>query len=238
MKTGNRVASAGELAGGFLRALKARSADGEIWSVRGKVFARVMVAGRDAKLSGGELRVLLTVALHLQHLGRSKGMMTVKSLADDAMVTERTVRNALRVLEAAKFLKATFRASGQMALMLDRRFHPKALVPACAQAVDKSPRRSAARKKISTNRTSTYVDVLLKRQCKDSPAAKKPAASEFPASIPTLTAAGNAKAPAPASWNTTRPLSVITTRDRLLKFYRISTSPARSRGPAPPRKRA
>lgn len=119
--------------------------------MRGRVFARVMVAGRDARLSGAELRVLLSIALHLQHLGRSKGMMTLASLADDAMVTQRTVRNALRTLQAMSFVRARIRTDGQLELLLDRRFQQKAPVPAGAGVVDKSPRRSAARKKISRN---------------------------------------------------------------------------------------
>jgi hypothetical protein len=125
-----------------------------------------MVAARDSRLSGAEWAVLSTLALHLQHLGRSKGMMSVASLADDCMVTERTVRNALRTLEAAKFVSVKFRASGQMTVMLDRRFGPKAPVPRDA-AVDKSPCRSAPRKKISTTRDS-MLSSLVTDECTDS----------------------------------------------------------------------
>lgn len=177
-------------AAGYLRELKKRGARVGIWAVRGEVFARVMVAGTDARLSGAELRVLIKIALHLHHLGRSKGMMTIASLADDAMVTERTIRNALRVLEAAKFLSVKYRLSGQLVLMLDRRFKPGAVVPG-DKSVDKSPRRSAPRKKISTNGNSSRCEELpLKDECKDS--AARTARAESTASSPQpQTANGN-----------------------------------------------
>ena len=141
------VTKAGDLTGGFLAGLKRQKQIGGVWAVRGEVFARVMVAGSDARLSGAELRVLLKIALHLMHLGRSKGMMTLKSLADDTRVTQRTVRNALKTLGACGFVSANIRNDGNLHLLLDRRFKRGSVVPANADSG--SPRRSAAVKKIS-----------------------------------------------------------------------------------------
>lgn len=167
-KRRDRLTTPKELAGGFLRALKARGAEVGVWEIRGRVFARVMVAARDAKLSGAETHVLSTIALHLQHLGRTKGMMTIGSLADDCMVEPRTVRNALRVLEAVKYVTVRYRPSGQMTVLLARRFGPRAPVPA-DQSADGSPRRSAPRKKISTNGYS-MLSYPLTDECTDSAA--------------------------------------------------------------------
>lgn len=185
------VASSSDMAASYLRVLKARGATVGVWEVRGRVFARVMRTARDARLSGAEWSVLATVALHLQHLGRSKGMMRIGSLADDCMVTERTVRNALRVLSASEFLSVKYRPSGQIILMLDRRFGPKAVVPV-DKSVDKSPLRCAPRKKISTTGNSTFVELPVKRECKDSAQAATAARRESPASSPNhRTANGN-----------------------------------------------
>lgn len=172
---------ASALTGGFLRSLKARQAEVGVWEVRGRVFARVMVAARDAKLSGAETHLLSTIALHLQHLGRSKGMMTVASLADDLMVTEKTIRNGLRVLTATKFVTVRHRPSGQMTVLLDRRFHPRAPVPGDKSA-DKSPRRCAPRKKISTTGNSSLCSSFpATDECTDS--APQTARSESPAVV-------------------------------------------------------
>lgn len=162
-----RATTGAALTAGYLRTLKARGAEVGVWEIRGKVFARVMVAGRDARLSGAEWSVLTSVALHLQHLGRSKGMMTIKSLADDAQVEPRTIRNALRTLTACQFISVRYRLSGQLELRLDRRFGPRVTVPGNKSA-DRSPRRCAPRKKISTNGNSTDVELPLKDECKDS----------------------------------------------------------------------
>ena len=163
-----QAVAAKDLAGGFLKALKARRQEVGVWEVRGRVFARVMAAGRDARLSGAEWSVLSTLALHLMHLGRSKGMQTVAKLADDCMVTERTVRNALRTLAASKFVTVRYRQSGQVEIWLDRRFGPRVPVPADKSA-DGSPRRCAPRKKISTTRNSNVpLSFLVTDECTDS----------------------------------------------------------------------
>lgn len=127
--------------------LKRRGQVVQAAAIRGSIFARVMVAARDARLSGAEWSVLTTIALQLQHLGRTRGMMTFESLADDCMVTPRTVRNALRTLKASGFVNVTIRNDESLSITLAKRFSPKATVPANASPV--SPRRSAARKKIS-----------------------------------------------------------------------------------------
>lgn len=174
-----RATTGAALTGGYLRQLKARRAEVGVWEIRGRVFARVMLAARDAKLSGAESGLLTTIALHLQHLGRSKGMMTVASLADDCDVTERTIRNALRVLAREKFISITVRHSGQMTVMLDRRFGPKAQVPGNKSA-DNSPRRSVPRKKISTIKPSLQSGFIT-NECTDS--APSTARRESPASV-------------------------------------------------------
>lgn len=182
-----RAATGAALTSGYLKTLKARGAEVGIWEIRGRVFARVMLAARDAKLSGAETHVLSTIALHLQHLGRRKGMMTIGSLADDCSVDVRTIRNALKVLEACCFVKVKTRLSGQMTVLLDRRFGPRAPVPADKSA-DQSPRRSVPRKKISTIKPSLQSGFITD-ECKDS--APATARRESPASAsqpPTATA--------------------------------------------------
>lgn len=164
-----QATAASALTAGYLRTLKARGAEVGVWEIRGRVFARVLAYSRDAKLSGAETHVLGSIALHLQHMGRTKGMMTVASLADDCQVDPRTIRNALRVLEDCGFVKVRHRPSGQMTVMLDRRFGPRTPVPGDKSA-DKSPRRCAPRKKISTTRNSNVqpLEFLVKDECEDS----------------------------------------------------------------------
>lgn len=160
-----RASTAAALTSGYLTTLKNRRAEVGVWEIRGRIMARLAVACRDARLSGAEWAAVFTVCLHLQHLGRTKGMMTIKSLADDCMVTERTVRNALRVLAACGFLTVKYRPSGQITIMLARRFSPRAPVPGNQQPG--SPRRSAARKKIST-KVLPLRSRTLTNECTDS----------------------------------------------------------------------
>jgi hypothetical protein len=163
----SQVTAASELTGGFLAGLKRQGQVVRINASRGAIFARVMVAARDARLSGAEWSVLTTIALTLQHLGRTRGLMSLETLADDCMVTERTVRNALRTLVASKFVTITPRAGGRFTLMLTARFSPKAPVP--GNAAPPSRRRSAPRKKISTKGTPSLRSVVpLTNQCEDS----------------------------------------------------------------------
>lgn len=163
------MTAAKDLTGGFLAALKRRGQVAEANATRGSIYARVMVAARDSRLSGAEWSVLVTIALHLQHQGRSRGLMTLESLADDCIVTERTVRNALKTLVAAKFVVITPRSGGRFTLMLAPRFKRNAVVP--GNAAPPSKRRSAPRKKISTTGTPRLRRVVpATDQCTDSAA--------------------------------------------------------------------
>lgn len=193
---------------GFLPALKARHAEVGVWEVRGRVFARVMAAGRNARLSGAEWSVLATVALHLQHLGKSKGWMSLESIAGDCEVSTKTVRRALRSLQAGRFLTMTGEDAPRPTLRLHARFKPRSSEP-----VNNPVDKPKARKKRGQN-------------CP----AKNRAASPIPPRSGKLYSA------VPAQRQTA--VQIPTRQKRRAESPADSSKVETAHGPAPPRKRA